>query len=241
MKLYGNTNNKSFNTLKIRFALAEIGAAYEFMPVDLAKGESRTPDFMRINPHGKVPVLLDGDFALPESDAILWYLGEKYPDANLLPRLDGGGDTCRRARRSCAFCDIASTAFYPAYSDWWTATNSDDPAKRSPVAADSALVKVKRALDVLEKTLASGEHLVGGFSLADVANVSILFSLKRRLPIDPIAGHERVRAWYQRVTARPTWQSVAGDRHDSRAGVMAVPKQTIVATAPRRAQLAAEP
>jgi glutathione S-transferase len=210
MKLYGSANNKSFNTLKIRFALAEIGTPYELVAVDLGKGESRTADFKRLNPHGKVPVLLDGDFALPESDAILWYLGEKYHDANLLPRLDGGGALQARAQ-VLRFLGLASTAFYPAYSDWWTATNSDDPAKRSPVAADSALVKVKRALDVLEATLASGEHLVGGFSLADVANVSILFSLKRRLEIDPIAGHERVRAWYQRVTARPTWQSLADE------------------------------
>ena len=89
MKLYGSANDKSFNTLKIRFALAEIGAPYELVSVDLAKGESRSADFKRLNPHGKVPVLLDGDFALPESDAILWYLGEKHQDANLLPRLDG--------------------------------------------------------------------------------------------------------------------------------------------------------
>ena len=209
--LFGNTNTKSFNTLKIRFALAEIGDAYEFVPVDLAKGESRAADFLTINPHGKVPVLVDGDFALPESDAILWYLGEKYPDAKLLPALDGSPTSLQVRAQILRFLDLASTSFYPAYSDWWTATNSDDPAKRSPIAADTALVKVKRALDVLEKTLASGEHLVGGFSLADVANVSILFSLKRRLEIDPIAGHERVRAWYQRVTARPTWQSVASD------------------------------
>ena len=208
MKLYGSANNLSFNTLKIRFALAEIGAPYELVSVDLGKGESRTADFKRLNPHGKVPVLLDGDFALPESDAILWYLGEKYHDANLLPRLDGGAALQARAQ-IMRFLGIASTAFYPAYSEWWTATNSDDPAKRSPLAADSALVKVKRALDVLEATLASGEHLVDGFSLADVANVSILFSLKRRMQIDPLAGHERVSAWYQRVTARPTWQSVA--------------------------------
>jgi glutathione S-transferase len=211
MKLYGSTNNKSFNTLKIRFALAEIGAPYDLVSVDLGKGESRTADFKRLNPHGKVPVLLDGDFALPESDAILWYLGEKYPEAKLLPRPDGGGDALQARAQILRFLDIASTAFYPAYSDWWAATNSDDPGKRSPVAADSALVKVKRALDVLEATLGSGEHLVGGFSLADVANVSILFALKRRLEIDPIAGHERVRGWYQRVTARPTWQSVAQD------------------------------
>ena len=139
-------------------------------------------------------MLVDGDFALPESDAILWYLGEKYPDAKLLPRLDGSAGALQARAQILRFCGIASTAFYPAYSDWWNATNSDDPAKRSPAAADTALVKVKRALDVLEKTLASGEHLVGGFSLADVANVSILFSLKRRLPIDPLVRPRTRRA-----------------------------------------------
>ena len=211
MKLYGNVNTKSFNTLKIRFALAELGAAYEFMPVDLAKGESRTPDFVRINPHGKVPVLVDGDFALPESDAILWYLAEKDPDAKLLPRFDGSAATTQARAQILRFCGLASTAFYPASSDWWNATNNSDPAKRSPEAADTALVKVKRALDVLEKTLAAGEHLVGEFSLADVTTVSILFALKRRLPIDPLVGHERARAWYQRVTARPAWESVAAE------------------------------
>ena len=211
MKLYGSANTKSFNTLKLRFALTEIGAAFEFVPVDLGKGESRTPDFIRINPHGKVPVLVDGDFALPESDAILWYLGEKYPDAKLLPAPDGSAAALQARAQILRFLGIASTAFYPAYSDWWNATSSDDPGKRNPAAADAALAKVTRALGVLEKTLASGDHLVGGFSLADIAGASILFSLKRRMPSDPIAGHERVRAWYQRVTARPAWQQVAGD------------------------------
>jgi glutathione S-transferase len=209
MQLFGSSNNKSFNTLKIRFALAEIGAPYEFKPVDLGKGESRTADFIRINPHGKVPVLVDGDFALPESDAVLWYLGEKYPDARLLPRFDGSIATLQARAQILRFLAIASTAFYPAYSDWWNASNSEDPAKRNPAAADAALAKVTRALGVLEKTLASSEHLVGSFSLADVSIASILFSLKRRMPTDPIAGHERVGAWYQRVAARPAFQAVS--------------------------------
>src|SRR4051812_31725304 len=190
MKLYGNVNDKSFNTLKIRFALAELGAAYDFAPVDLPKGEARTPDFLRINQHGKVPVLVDGDFALPESDAILWYLGEKYPDAKLLPRSDGGAATLQARAQILRFCGIASTAFYPASAEWWTATNSDDPAKRSAAVAEAAVAKVTRALGVLEKTLAGGTHLVGEFSLADVANASILFAIKRRLPSDPLAAHE---------------------------------------------------
>src|SRR5262245_66533226 len=130
MKRYGSSNNKSFNTLKVRFALAEIGAPYDFVPVDLAKGESRTAEFLRINPHGKVPVLVDGDFALPESDAILWYLGEKFPDAKLLPRLDGSAATLQARAQILRFCDLASTAFYPAFSERWNATNRDAPAKR---------------------------------------------------------------------------------------------------------------
>jgi glutathione S-transferase len=211
LKLYGNVNTKSFNTLKLRFALAEIGADYDFSPVDLAKGESRAADFLRINPHGKVPVLVDGDFALPESDAILWYLGEKFPDAKLLPRFDGSAGVLQTRAQILRFLGIASTAIYPAYSDWWNAANSDNPAKRNPAAADAALARVTRALGVLEKTLVSGEHLVGAFSLADVANASIIYSLKRRLQVDPLAGLERTRAWYERVTARPAWRAVTAD------------------------------
>jgi glutathione S-transferase len=166
---------------------------------------------LRINPHGKVPALVDDDFALPESDAILFYLAEKDPGAKLLPRFDGTAGTTQARAQILRFCDMASTAFYPAYSEWWNATNNSDPAKRSPEAADTALVKVKRGLDVLEKTLAAGEHLVGEFSLADVTNVSILFSLKRRLGMDPLVGHERVKGWYERVTARPAWETVAAE------------------------------
>jgi glutathione S-transferase len=211
IKLYGSVNTKSFNTLKLRFALAEIGVPYEFSPVDLAKGEARTPDFMRINPHGKVPVLVDGEFALPESDAILWYLGERYPDAKLLPRFDGSAGVLQTRAQVLRFLGIASTAIYPAYSDWWTATSSDDPSKRNPTAAEAALARVTRALGVLEKALATVEHLVGAFSLADVAAASIIFSLKRRLPTDPLAGLERTRAWYERVTARRAWRAVTAD------------------------------
>ena len=68
-----------------------------------------------------------------------------------------------------------------------------------------------RALGVLEKSLASGEHLVRAFSLADIANASIIYSLKRRLQVDPLGGLERTRAWYERVTARPAWRAVTAD------------------------------
>jgi glutathione S-transferase len=67
----------SGNCHKVRMALDILGEPYEWREIDVVKGESRTPEFLAMNPIGKVPVLaLDGQTFLPESNAILWYLGE---------------------------------------------------------------------------------------------------------------------------------------------------------------------
>jgi glutathione S-transferase len=74
MKLY---HFPSPNPQKVHFALLELGLECEIVPVDLTKGEHRKPEFLAINPYGRVPVLTDGDLTLWESHAILSYLGEK--------------------------------------------------------------------------------------------------------------------------------------------------------------------
>ena len=67
----------SGNCHKVRMALDILGEPYEWREIDVLKGESRTPEFLAMNPNGKVPVLaIDGATFLPESNAILWYLGE---------------------------------------------------------------------------------------------------------------------------------------------------------------------
>jgi glutathione S-transferase len=207
MKLYGSSNDKSFNSLKLRLALAEVGADYEYVPVDLGKKQQFEPAFLELNPHAKVPVLVDGDFALPESDAILWYLGERYPDAKLLPVSDGTDATRQARARILQWCAFASTTLYPAYADYWNHALGDE-SKRNPAGAEAALGKVARAVGVMETVLATREWIAGqSVSLADLSNAAILFGLKRRLPTDPLASNERAAAWYQRVTARKSWKS----------------------------------
>ena len=210
MKLYGTSNNKSFNTLKLRVALAEAGADYELVPVDLDKGEQKHPDFLRVNPHGKVPVLVDGDFALPESDAILWYLGEKYPEAKLLPPPEAG-EAARQARaRVLQWCDFASTTLYYAYSQYWNYALGAEQ-DRNPALAEAALGKIARGVAVMETVLATRSWLGGPtYSLADLSNASIVFALKRRLPKDPLVDAPHVRDWYERVTARDSWKRSVG-------------------------------
>lgn len=205
MKLYGSTNKQSFNTLKIRAALAEAGASYEFVPVDLEKGENKTPAFLAINPHGKVPTLTDGDFALPESNAILWYVAETHPASGLVPRNDGTTAALQARARIAQWIDFTQTTLYAAYADWWNHALGDE-AKRIPGVAEAALGKIHRGLGVMETVLAERAHIATpAFSLADLSNASMVFALERRLPDDPLAKYERVRGWYERVSARPSF------------------------------------
>lgn len=82
MKLYGYRNGR---TLRAAWALEEVGAEYEYVEVDLKRGEGRKPWFLAINPAGKVPVLIDGDQVITESAAICLHLAEKFPASRLLP------------------------------------------------------------------------------------------------------------------------------------------------------------
>ena len=82
MKLYEFAPTRS---IRVRWTLQELGVEYESIPVNLIAGEHRRPEFLKINPAGKIPVLVDGDLVLTESVAIVLYLAEKYRQKGLLP------------------------------------------------------------------------------------------------------------------------------------------------------------
>jgi glutathione S-transferase len=82
MKLYGFGPTRSIRAL---WGLRELGVDFEFVPVNLMAGEHQRPEFLALNPAGKVPVLVDGDLAIPESAAIVLYLAEKHPEKGLMP------------------------------------------------------------------------------------------------------------------------------------------------------------
>jgi glutathione S-transferase len=207
MRLYGSSNKKSFNTLKLRVALAEAGATYDLVPIDLDQDQQKDPEFLRINPHGKIPVLVDGDFVLPESDAILWYIGESFPAAQLLAPPDGSPSSRQARARVLQWCDFASTTLYYAYSQFWNYALGAE-SERHPALAEAALGKIARGVKVMEAILATRAWIAGPtYSLADLSNASIVYALKRRLPADPLVGHPHVTDWYQRVTARPAWRA----------------------------------
>jgi glutathione S-transferase len=205
LKLHGHVNRLSINVLKIRVALAEAGVAYDYVPVDLAAGEQRRPEHLALNPHGKVPVLVDGDFVLPESDAILWYLAESYPQAHLL------GPTPRDRARALEWCDFASTATYPAYYELYGHTVSKPPERRIHAVAEDARQRLARGLKVLEQVLGERRWLAGTYSIADIANGAVLRGVRERLPdlYDPLA-FPHTEGWLRRLLERPAWKAALG-------------------------------
>jgi glutathione S-transferase len=82
MKLYEFAPTRS---IRVRWTLQELGVDFEAVTVNLIAGEHRSPEFLKINPAGKLPVLVDGDTTLTESIAIVLYLAEKYRDKRLVP------------------------------------------------------------------------------------------------------------------------------------------------------------
>jgi glutathione S-transferase len=72
--------------LRARWTLQELGVDFEAVSLDIRTGAQRRPEFLRLNPAGKLPVLVDGDYVLTESVAIVLYLGEKYPEKGLVPK-----------------------------------------------------------------------------------------------------------------------------------------------------------
>jgi glutathione S-transferase len=200
LKLYGHVNRLSPNSLKLRVALAEADAVYEYIAVDLGQGEQLRPSFLALNPYGKIPVLLEDDFALSESDAILFYLAERFPEARLV------GSTPRDRARVLRWCNFNATGLYPAYYDVYFHTRAGPQESRVESQAESGRRRFERAIAVLGQVLAEESYLAGEFGIADIATAAVLRAAIERVPFD-LAVHPAIESWYERVTSRPSWKA----------------------------------
>lgn len=151
----------SGNGYKVRLALSHLGMAYTYKNVDILAGESRTAEFLALNPNGRIPVLQLADGAcLAESNAIIWYLGE---NTLLIP-------TGRLARAR-----VLQWMFFEQYNHEPNIATSRFILRHTDVDAErQRSLDQKRplgyaALDVMEQHLADNEYFVGTFSIADIA------------------------------------------------------------------------
>ncbi|HVA78415.1 MAG TPA: glutathione S-transferase family protein [Candidatus Binataceae bacterium] len=196
MKLY---YFPSPNPQKIQFALNELGLDCEVVPVDLSKGEQRRPEFLTLNPFGRVPVLTDGALTLWDSHAILAYLGEKT--GKLWP-----ASAPRRADALRWLFFLAGHISPPATD---LAFNRIAVKLRGIPGDEAAIARGEKALPgvigILEGHLANSKWLLGeNFSLADCAYGPVLNVIER-------AGFSfgqfpKVSGYLEAIRSRKAWK-----------------------------------
>ncbi len=197
MKLYGDL--KSGNCYKVALLLKQMGAAHEFVKVDIMNGGSRTDDFLSKNPNGKIPLLeISPGQYLPESNAILWYLA------------DGSAflseDKLQRAQ-------VLQWLFFEQYShEPYIATARfikvylGNPADRQ-ADLQQKIQRGYQALDVMEKHLAANKFFVGGrYSVADIGLYAYTH-VAHEGGFD-LAAYPYINAWLARVKAQPEYRAM---------------------------------
>ncbi len=153
LTLYHNPQSRSTT---VHYMLHELGEPFEIVPIDLKAGEHKKPEFLKINPMGKVPVLRDGDVIITETPAILTYLADKYPKAGLAPAIDSPD---RGAYLRWLF--FYGSCFEPALIDL--------ALKRETAPSMAGWGNPDDVLDTLSAALKPGPWLLGErFSTADV-------------------------------------------------------------------------
>lgn len=181
---------------KVRIVLAEKDLSYEKIFVDLRKGEQKSPDFLRLHPYGKVPVLVDEDEVVYDSTIIGEYLEEEYPHPPLMPVRSG-----ERARARM-FEDFADNSFTTPTSLLLAELQKPEGGGNEE-RIQRYRAEAVRVLEFLERHLEGREYLVGSFSLADVAFVPRLLVLPD-LGIEVPGRLKRVLAWIERLKRRPS-------------------------------------
>jgi len=182
---------------KVRVVLAEKDLEYEKIFVDLRRQEQKTPEFLRMNPYGKVPVLIDEDEVIYDSTIINEYLEDEYPLPHLLPE-DSQGRA--RARVLEDYCD---NSFIPPTTTLLAQIRKVE-AERDGQRVEQARDELRRSLYYLRDKLNGEEFLVGReFSLADAAFAPRIMVLGRLgFELEPALAP--VQAWIDRLRTRPS-------------------------------------
>ena len=198
---------------KVRIVLAEKSLTYDLVEIDLLRGEQRKPDFLRLNPYGKVPVLIDEDTTIYDSTIINEYLEDEYPDPPLLPAI---GSSSLRARARL-FEELADSSFTPQVGQLMAEVAKPD-AERDQSRVQRARQAVERLLDYLNHELDARQFLAVELSLADIGFVPRLVVLQA-LGIEAGSGRPNVDGWLKRLVERPSIQALQGLTTDPVAGI----------------------
>lgn len=199
MTVYGFNRSRSQRAV---WALEEAGLPYAYRELSASKGEHRGPEYLAINPGGKVPALVHDGFVVTESPVVCTYIGERAPESGLVP--PAGTRTRTTYEQWMVF--VVSELEQPL---WLMAKHTFVLPEKLRVPAIIAVgpKEFARAEQVLSKGLGDRDFLVGdGFTMADVmAGHTLFWAMSAKVPLQA----ENLRAYAQRLAQRPAWQRAA--------------------------------
>ena len=188
------------NCQRVKVVLEEKKIPYETVNVDLRAGEQKTPDYLKINPYGKVPAIADGDNVLYESCIINEYLDEKYPATRLMPTDPGARAKAR------ILVDFGLTQMDSAYTKLRMEMTKDEK-ERNQETLNAAKEDIKKRLQRLEQELGDKEYLMGNFSLVD-ADLIPRFTRLEGFGVLPDPSLPRLGKYLQRMKDRPSVKTI---------------------------------
>ncbi|HEY2369212.1 MAG TPA: glutathione S-transferase family protein [Polyangiaceae bacterium] len=200
MKLYMNLISP--NVRRVRLTAAVLGLELEEKTLDFGRGEHKTPEYLALNPNGAVPTLVDGDYVLTESRAIMQYLATKKPESNLLPRDEKARIDVTRWQfwDAVHFSQNVGTLAFQRVLKQRFKMGDPDQAK-----VDEALAGFRRYAAVVDARFAKHAYLVG--DALTVADLTIASSLTYAQLADvPVAEFSHLATWFARITDTDAWK-----------------------------------
>jgi glutathione S-transferase len=203
MKLY-NLNLSNFAT-KCRIVVFEKGANIEL--ADIPGGNPKSPEYLKINPLGKIPALQTDELVIAESEVINEYLEEKFPSPPLLPRSPEARAKVRfLTHMNDLYLDPPFRALFPHLN----------PKNRDEKVVSEKLAELQERLDLFETILPPSGFAAGPeFTLADCAIAPTMFFLTNLMPAfgakTPSETRPKIAAWWTQVQTRPSVSKALGE------------------------------
>ncbi|KAJ8631271.1 hypothetical protein MRB53_024594 [Persea americana] len=206
VKVYGPVYASA--TRRVLACLIEKGIEFEIKPINIISGEQHSPDYLKLQPFGVVPVIQDGDLTLFESRAILRYYAEKYASqgADLL------GKNLEERAVVEQWIEVEGHNYYPpTYTLLMQILyNPKLGLALDHKALEEAEEKLGKVLDIYEGRLSKSKYLAGDFySLADLSHLSLTNYLVNNAGKDyMIKNRKHVNAWWEDISNRLAWKKV---------------------------------
>jgi glutathione S-transferase len=191
LRIYGIARTRAFRALWIA---KELGLDYEHLPIEIGDAGARSPQFLSLNPNGRLPFIDDGGFVLFESLAITLYLAKKHSNGKLYPgSLEGEA-------KAWQWTSWALSEVDRGVNIWSLHAVRLPPGDRDVAKRDEALKVLAPPFKVLDAALTKQPYLLGDdFTVADL-NVAAVIS--RAIDMD-LSAVPNLKAWLTRCLERP--------------------------------------